>query len=111
MPQPRTSWKRSKKMIQITKYMKSLTTMPMACDRNAARYSMAASRLAFQTARRNLSSFILTSIHRKIRHAAPVGKCEQDRQNDYPDDLKGHHIDKQFDCRRDEQTGGTIGNA
>src|SRR5262245_15154388 len=57
-PQPRTSLKRSKKMIQITKYMKSLTIIPTACDTKATRYSMAESRLAFQTARRNLSSFI-----------------------------------------------------
>src|SRR5215213_5389415 len=117
MPQPRTSLKRSKKMIQITKYMKSLITMPMACDRNAARYSIAESRLAFHTALRNLSSFIfillgrpfllnhigsphdLSSVHRQIRHAAAIGKRKQKSQNHDPDHLKRHHADKQFGGR------------
>src|ERR1044071_10411196 len=94
--QPRTSLNRSKKMIQITKYIKSLTIIPMACDRNAARYSMAESRLAFQTARRNLSSFRLASIHREIAHAASIGKCQQESQNHDPDDLKRHDTEKKF---------------
>src|SRR5689334_5369785 len=98
----------------------------MTCERNAARYSMAESKLAFQTARRKLSSFIvlihgvrprsvqasdqsqetltptLTSIHRKIRHAASVGKCQQYCQDQDPDSLKRHDVDKEFDRRGDK---------
>src|SRR5258706_15737180 len=58
-PHPRTSLKRSKKMIQMAKYMKSLSIMPRTCVMNETRYSMTESRLACQTARRNLSSFII----------------------------------------------------
>src|SRR5687767_3869082 len=43
--------------------MKSFSIMPMTCEMNATRYSIAESRFVFQTARRNLSSFILKSCH------------------------------------------------
>src|SRR5690349_3114746 len=74
MPQPRTSLNRSKKMIQITKYMKSFTIIPIACDRNAARYSMAESRFAFQTASRNLSSFIANNLDGRVAPHALRGE-------------------------------------
>ncbi len=38
--------------------MPLLSIMPITCDRNEIRYSMTDCRLAFQTAIKNLSSFI-----------------------------------------------------
>jgi len=56
--QPWTALNLSKYKTQNMKYAPLLTIIKMTCVRNAERNSMAACRLAFQSAMRNLKFFI-----------------------------------------------------